>query len=177
MNLFMPVPWCTHTRKRERPDHEPIWDIPLRNGDIQVIYEPDTLPEEVTGHFQQYYMAMYSEGEWHPMAQLACGFDVRRHLAGFERIEQETYAPPNPLCGLFRDEAIDQRPLYQQGYCSAFLSYEQFCQALHWGGLTHEWSRGWSDAGTDKMLADGYVDTDRPVEYKYERIEKVQYLL
>lgn len=176
MQLFMPAPWSTYTHMRERPVREVAWDRALRNGDIQVIYEPDTIPEEVTGHFQNYYMAMYNEGEWHPMAQVACDFDVYRRIAGFERIEQETYVPPDPCCGLFRDEAIDQRPLYQQGYCSAFLPYEQFVQALHWGGQTHEWDQGRGDAGTDKMLQEGRVYTGK-YDYTYESIERVQYLL
>src|SRR5450631_4271878 len=114
------IPWSTHTRKRERPVREVDWTTPLRNGDIQVIYEYDTTPVSHPSFVQNYYMSMYSEGEWHPMAQLKYDFDVCRHAKGFERIEmdpREDYS----CCGLFRDERIDQRPLYQQGYDSAFL--------------------------------------------------------
>ncbi|GCE31993.1 hypothetical protein KDA_74770 [Dictyobacter alpinus] len=176
--------WSSATRTRERPRREVTWKATLANGDIQVIYEEDDLmapnpfspyldPRLV--HPQRYYLGMWNEGVFEPMTQLLHDFDVRRFLRGFERMEEEN-GNTDPLCGLFRKQGIDRRPLFQRGYAAAFLSYERFVQQMD-GSITQEWSRGNRAGIDDQWLRDGYVNTGRVHPSCMERIERIQWLL
>ena len=156
--------WSADTRKRERPEREALWETPLVNGDIQVLYE---------GHL--YYLGMWNEGGFEPMAQLSHDFDVRRHLAWFDRLEEEE-GNADLLCGLFRKEGIDQRPLFQRGYAAPFLPFERFVQQVD-GSTTREWSRGYHAGNDDRWLGDGYVNTGRIHPSCMEPIDAVKWLL
>jgi len=142
------------------------------NGDIQVIFEEDCQP---SAHWQCYYLGMWNEGVFEPMMQVWHDYDVRRFLKGFARREEEA-ANTDPLCGLFRNEGIDQRPLFQRGYAAAFLSYERFIQEMD-GLTTREWSRGNRAGIDDQWLSDGYVNTGRKHPSCMERIDLVEWLL
>ncbi|GHP00657.1 hypothetical protein KSF_107040 [Reticulibacter mediterranei] len=175
--------WNPDARKRERPRREVTWKTALAHGDIQVIYEEDDLtapnpcypyPDPRLMHPQRYYLGMWNEGVFEPMQQLWYDFDVRRFLAGFERLEEES-DNINPLCGLFRKQAIDQRPLFQRGYAAAFLAYERYIQQMD-GCTTEEWSRGNRAGTTDKWFHDGYVNTGQKYPSCMERIERIQWV-
>jgi hypothetical protein len=169
--------WSADTRKRERPLREVVWRTPPLNGDIQVLAEEDLWPIEfhVAGLPLRYYLGMWNEGSFVPMAQFLHDFDVRRHLAGFKRLEEEE-GNADPLCGLFRQEGMDRRPLFQRGYCAAFLPYERFVQEMD-GSTTMVWGRGYSAGINDRSLHDGWVNTGRKYPCCVEAIEKVQWLL
>src|SRR5947209_7876796 len=90
--------WSPDTRKRQRPERDVSWQTPLLNGDIQVIYQEDRLdtpnpsypyPDPRVDDPQRYYLGMWNEGVFEPMAQLLYDFDVRRFLVGFSRLEEE----------------------------------------------------------------------------------------
>jgi hypothetical protein len=182
--------WSANTRRRERPGREISWKTPLNNGDIQVIYEEDCLetpnpyypyPDPRLDHPQRYYLGMYNEGAFEPMMQVWADFDVRRFLIGFDRLEEEK-DNLDLLCGLFRKEGIDQRPLFQRGYAASFLPYERFIQQMD-GSTTREWSRGYQAGINDQWLDDSYglgtsyVNTGRKHPSSMEPFETVKWLL
>lgn len=176
--------WSPDTRTRERPRREVAWKTALVNGDIQVIDEDDDLtmpnpwypyPDPRVIHPQHYYLGMWNEGAFEPMMQLLHDFDVRRFLEGFERLEEEA-GNTDSLCGLFRKQDIDRRPLFQRGYAAASLPYERFVQQVD-GFTTREWLRGNQAGHDDQWLRDGSVHTGRKDPSCMERIERVQWLL
>lgn len=197
--LLIPAEWSPDTRVRERPMRQVAWKTPLLNGDVQVIYEPDDLSKPLSSlyhaagqplpypyhtgrwsdprldHPQNYYLAMWNEGVWCPMKQVFYDFDVRFTIEGFERIEEEA-GNTDLLCGLWRKDGIDHRPLFQRGYSVAFLPHPRFLQEMD-GCTTREWARGNSAGNDDGWLRDGYVNTGRKHPSCMEPIEKVKWLL
>jgi hypothetical protein len=180
----MTATWSADTRRRERPGRDVQWSTPLENGDIQVIYEEDRLdipnpwypyPDPRVTHPQRYYLGMWNEGAFEPMMQVYADFDARRFLIGFERLEEEP-GNADPLCGLFRKEGIDQRPLFQRGYAAVYVPYERFVQEMD-GITTREWSRGKRAGYDDRWLRDGYVNTGRKHPSCMEPVELVKWLL
>lgn len=178
--------WSPDTRRRERLGRIIIWQAVLMNGDVQVIYEEDDLslpnpfypsPDPRLCHPQRYYLGIWNEGVFEPMAQLWHDFDVRRFLVGYARLEEEQ-GMSDPLSGLFRHPEADQRPLFHRGYEAAAPHRDpaRFPHLWH-GSTTREWYRGYHAGSDDRWLRDGRVNTGRKSQSCMESIECVKWLL
>lgn len=167
--------WSTDTRRGERPEREVQWAAALYNGDVQVLYEEDTRPNVSAGCHRNYYISMWDEGAFVPMFQCEHDLDTRRFIEGFARIEEE---PGNidDLCGLFRREDMDRRPLFLRGYALAFTSFERG-ELLRLGQTTREHHRGYRAGVDDCWMKDGYVNTDYKGGSCHEPVERVKWLL
>lgn len=176
-------PWHPDTHRSERPEVQPEWATPLQNGDLQVIFTTQRyggyrLSTEREGDPRyRYFMAIWNEGYWHPVAQPAADFDATRHLEGTHCIERLN-EDPSSLSGLYRRPNPDLRPLYTQGYI--FRGHRGRDYVLPVECMTREWRRGeWADS-LDRELKGGRVHTNykgSPGGCVYQPLHIVQWLL
>jgi len=175
--------WSSRAKKYQRPKREVFWNTQPRNGDIQIIYEFEGDPGLLDPHVHnpracesRYFLGLYNEGFFEPLLQPFYEFDAKRFLfRGYVCIEEEE-GNTNKLCGLFRSEEVDQRPLFMQGYLCASLSFEKYL-ILRNGNTTCEWNIGYRAGVDDNRLKDGYVNTGRRHPSSMESIQIVKWLL
>lgn len=178
-------PWHSDTYRSERPDAQLGWATPLQNGDLQVLYAIQRyggyrLSTEREGDPRyRYFIAIWNEGYWHPVAQPAADYDAERHLKGthcIERLDEDLYY----LSGLYRRPNPDMRPLYTQGYTFWKTLNRGMDYVLPVECMTREWRRGEWAASLDWEFKDGRVHTNykgSPGGCVYQPLYVVQWLL